>query len=91
MRPLGASSFRGSYRASYSLTGTAAGDSALFLLPPTKEGQKEAREFTENLIRIAAAELTNSGFIRYNCSNLKHAEPDAPSSRSANISRANKE
>ena len=41
MRPLGASSFRGSYRASYSLTGTAAGDSALFLLPQTEHGQKK--------------------------------------------------
>ena len=61
MRPLGASSFRGSYRASYSLTGTAAGDSALFLLPPTKEGQKEARKLTENLVRIAAAELNCRG------------------------------
>ncbi len=91
MRPLGASSFRGSYWASYSLTWTAAGDSALFLLPQTKEGQKEARELTENLVRIAAAELTNSAFNRYNCSNLKHSEPDAPSSRSANISWANKE
>lgn len=41
MRPLGASSFRGSYRASYSLTGTAAGDSALFLLPQMEQGQKK--------------------------------------------------
>ena len=41
MRPLGASSFRGSYWASYSLTWTAAEDSALFLLPQTKHGQKK--------------------------------------------------
>ena len=40
MRPLGASSFRGSYWASYSLTGTAAGDSALFLLPQNTTGAK---------------------------------------------------
>lgn len=39
--PLGRIFFRGSYRASYSLTGTAAGDSALFLLPRTEQGQKE--------------------------------------------------
>ena len=43
MRPMGASSFRGSYRASYSLTGTAAGDCALFLLPLMEQGQKEER------------------------------------------------
>ena len=41
MRLLGASSFRGSHWASYSLTWTAAGDSALFLLPQTEQGQKE--------------------------------------------------
>ena len=47
---------------------------------------------TENLVRIAAAELTGSALKRYNFNfNLKHAELVAPSSRSANISWANKE
>ena len=41
MRPMGVSSFRGSYWASYSLTWTAARDCALFLLPQTEQGQKE--------------------------------------------------
>ena len=45
---------------------------------------------TENLVRIAAAELTGSALKRYNF-NLKHAEPVAPSSRSVNLKWANKE
>ena len=40
---MGASSSVVSYWASYSLTGNAAGDCALFLLPRSKSGQKEKR------------------------------------------------
>ena len=61
MRPLGASSFRGSYWASYSLTWTAAGDSALFLLPPTKEGQKrrKAKNEYENIVHCCSSGRNN--------------------------------
>ena len=60
----------------------AAGDSTLFLLPRTGTRAKDTRELIENQIRIAAAELTNSAFNRYNCFGLKYGEPVAPSSRS---------
>ena len=43
MRPLGAFSSVVSYWASYSLTGNAAEDCALFLLPRTRQGQKEGK------------------------------------------------
>ena len=55
MRPLGASSFRGSYWASYSLTWTAAEDCALILLPPFKQGQRKEKQMSTKTLFIAVA------------------------------------
>ena len=76
---VGASSFRGSFWASYSLTGTAAGDCALFLLPRMNGRRARRREIGGYLDKKRCSRVNKLGhdLLQFSLANTERVAPSA--------------